>query len=140
MCRRNSGRLFSGRCCQVLLALRPDPDSSPSVNERAEGTLVSPTTASRVLVDLERREWVWIFTRGSGPHKERMLQPPTSHRAREKMRTLNLLSRQINSAGSFPVQGLDKSCTLIAHFVFHDGTALSLFAAVGRRANALECN
>jgi hypothetical protein len=71
---RTQRSLFAGRRAQVLLALLQEPQSWRGVNELAKKVFVSPATVSQVLVDLESREWV--STRGTGPHKERMLRQP----------------------------------------------------------------
>ena len=60
--------LFSGRCAQVLHALL--------VKELAQRAMVSPATASQVLTELERFDW--LVSRGQGPSKERFLQEPAA--------------------------------------------------------------
>lgn len=71
---RATGAIFSGRRSQVLLALLQSPHSWSSVKELSGKAFVSTATVSQVLADLEKREWV--FSKGSGPHKERQLQDP----------------------------------------------------------------
>jgi hypothetical protein len=73
---RATGAIFSGRRSQVLLALLQAPRSWISVKELSDKAFVSTATASQVLADLEKREWV--LSRGSGPHKERQVQDPRS--------------------------------------------------------------
>jgi hypothetical protein len=68
---RALGSIFHGRKAQVLLALFDRRDAWVSVNEIADASLVSPSTTSQTLTDLERRDWMQV--RGSGPSKERRL-------------------------------------------------------------------
>lgn len=71
---RSIRSLFSGRRAQVLHALLMRNDEWFGVKELAEQTLVSPTTASQVLTELERFDWV--ESRGQGPTKKRHLREP----------------------------------------------------------------
>ena len=66
--------LFSGRRAQVLHALLMRHGEWFGVKEIAEQTRVSPATASQVLMELERFDWV--VSRGQGPTKERHLREP----------------------------------------------------------------
>ena len=66
--------LFSGRRAQVLHALLMRRGKWLGVKEIAEQALVSPATASQVLAELERSDWV--ISRGKGPAKERNLREP----------------------------------------------------------------
>lgn len=66
--------LFSGRRAQVLHMLLMRYGKWFGVKETAELARVSPTTASQVLTELERFDWV--VSRGQGPAKERILQEP----------------------------------------------------------------
>ena len=66
--------LFSGRRSRVLHALLMRPGEWIGVKELAELAFVSPATASQVLKELERFDWV--DTRGLGPTKKRFLREP----------------------------------------------------------------
>ncbi len=66
--------LFSGRRAQVLHMLLMRPGEWFGVKEVAEQAWVSPATASQVLSELERYDWV--VSRGQGPTKERKLREP----------------------------------------------------------------
>ena len=66
--------LFSGRRAQVLHALLMRHGKWFGVKETAEQARVSPATASQVLTELERFDWV--VPRGQGPTKERHLREP----------------------------------------------------------------
>ncbi len=66
--------LFLGRRAQVLHALLMRHGKWFGVKEIAEQALVSPATASQVLTELERFDWV--VSRGKGPTKERNLREP----------------------------------------------------------------
>lgn len=68
--------LFSGRRAQVLLALLVRPKEWFGVTHLAERALVSPATASQVISELERLEW--LDSRGQGPGKERVLKEPAA--------------------------------------------------------------
>jgi hypothetical protein len=68
--------LFSGRRAQVLHALLVDHQNWFSVLELAKRAMVSPATASQVLTELERFDW--MVARGQGPSKERNLHEPTA--------------------------------------------------------------
>lgn len=66
--------LFSGRRAQVLHTLLMRHGEWFGVKEIAEQARVSPATASQLLKELERFDWV--VERGKGPGKERKLQEP----------------------------------------------------------------
>ena len=66
--------LFSGRRAQVLHAVLMRNREWFGVKEIANRARVSPATASQVLTELERFDWV--VSRGQGPGKERHLQEP----------------------------------------------------------------
>lgn len=66
--------LFSGRRAQVLHTLLVRHQHWFGGQELAAQALVSPATASQVLTELERLEWV--DSRGQGPNKERRLSEP----------------------------------------------------------------
>jgi hypothetical protein len=68
--------LFSGRRAQVLQALLVQHDNWFGVKTLAAQAMVSPATASQVLTELERFEW--LASRGQGPSKERHLREPTT--------------------------------------------------------------
>lgn len=68
--------LFSGRRTQVLHALLVQHEHWFGVRELATLAMVSPATASQVLVELERLDWV--ESRGQGPGKQRHLQDPAA--------------------------------------------------------------
>lgn len=68
--------LFSGRRAQVLHALLIQHQDWFGVKELAQQALVSPATASQVLTELERFDWV--VSRGQGPSKERHLREPAA--------------------------------------------------------------
>ena len=68
--------LFSGRRAQVLHTLLMRPLHWFSVKELAEQALVSPATASQVLTELNRFDW--LISRGQGPNKERHLKEPAA--------------------------------------------------------------
>ena len=68
--------LFSGRRAQVLHALLVHHGEWYQVKELADHARVSPATASQVLSELERYEWV--VSRGLGPGKERNLIEPAA--------------------------------------------------------------
>lgn len=70
------GSLFSERRAQVLHALLIHPRDWTGVKKLAEQAQVSPATASQVLTELERFEWV--ASRGQGPGKERHLKEPAA--------------------------------------------------------------
>ena len=71
---RSIRSLFSGRRAQVLYAVLMRHGAWFGVKEIAEQARVSPATASQVLTELERFDWV--VSRGQGPSKERHLQEP----------------------------------------------------------------
>jgi hypothetical protein len=66
--------LFSGRRAQVLHALLVQHQDWFGVTELAQQAMVSPATASQVLTELERFDW--LVARGQGPSKERHLREP----------------------------------------------------------------
>ena len=66
--------LFYGRRAQVLHALLMRHGEWFGVKETAEQARVSPATASQVLTELEKFDWV--VSRGQGPTKERHLREP----------------------------------------------------------------
>lgn len=66
--------LFSGRRAQVLHALLNHPQDWFGVTEVADRAQVAPSTASDVLGELERFDW--LESRGQGPGKERHLREP----------------------------------------------------------------
>lgn len=68
--------LFSGRRAQVLHTLLVRHQDWFGVKELAEQALVSPATASQVLTELERFDW--LVSRGQGPSKERHLREPAA--------------------------------------------------------------
>lgn len=68
--------LFSGRRAQVLHTLLVRHQAWFGVKELAEQALVSPATASQVLTELERFDW--LTSRGQGPSKERHLREPAA--------------------------------------------------------------
>ena len=66
--------LFSGRRAQVLYALLINHEEWFGVTQVAERAQVAPSTASDVLSELERFDW--LVSRGQGPGKERHLREP----------------------------------------------------------------
>jgi hypothetical protein len=66
--------LFSGRRAQVLHALLVRHQDWFGVTEVAERAQVAPSTASDVLSQLDRFDW--LVSRGQGPRKERHLREP----------------------------------------------------------------
>ncbi len=66
--------LFAGRRAQVLHAMLIRREGPFEVTTLADEAMVSPATASQVLQELERFEWV--VSRGRGPKKLRYLQEP----------------------------------------------------------------
>ena len=68
--------LFSGRRAQVLHTLLMRHQDWFGGKELAEQALVSPATASQVLTELERFDW--LVSRGQGPSKERHLREPAA--------------------------------------------------------------
>ncbi len=73
--RRKLTTIFRGSKALVLHAVFAKHGDWVSVKEVAEMSGVSPATASQVLGELERRDWV--EARGSGPAKMRRLIEPT---------------------------------------------------------------
>jgi len=68
--------LFSGRRAQVLHALLVRHREWFSVKDIAKLVQVAPSTASEVLSELDRFEW--LTSRGRGPMKERHLREPAA--------------------------------------------------------------
>ncbi|WP_045764464.1 hypothetical protein [Xanthomonas albilineans] len=68
--------LFTGRRAQVLHALLVQHQNWFGVTELAQQAMVSPATASQVLTELERFDW--LEARGQGPSKERHLREPAA--------------------------------------------------------------
>ena len=68
--------LFSGRRAQVLHALLVKHLDWFGVTELALEAMVSPATASQVLTEVERFDW--LVSRGQGPSKERHLREPAA--------------------------------------------------------------
>lgn len=66
--------LYAGRRAQVLHALLVHHKNWFGVTELAKQATVSPATASQVLTELERFDW--LVVRGQGPGKERHLRAP----------------------------------------------------------------
>lgn len=66
--------LFSGRRAQVLHTLLVRHKEWFGGKELADQAMVSPATASQVLTELDRFDW--LDTRGQGPSKERHLREP----------------------------------------------------------------
>jgi len=77
--------LYSGRRAQVLHALLNQHDAWVSVKDLAEQARVSPATASQVLTELERLDW--LESEGQGPTKKR--------RPREAAALLDAWSQQV---------------------------------------------
>lgn len=68
--------LFTGRRAQVLHTLLVQHQDWFGVTALAKQAMVSPATASQVLTELERFDW--LVSRGQGPSKERHLREPTA--------------------------------------------------------------
>ncbi len=68
--------LFSGRRAQVLYALLVNHEEWFGVTGVAERAQVAPSTASGVLSELDRFDW--LVSRGQGPSKERHLREPSA--------------------------------------------------------------
>lgn len=68
--------LFTGRRAQVLHALLVQHQNWFGVTALAQQAMVSPATASQVLAELERFDWLAV--RGQGPSKERHLREPAA--------------------------------------------------------------
>jgi hypothetical protein len=125
--------LFSGRRAQVLHTLLVRHQNWFGVKELAEQSQVSPATASQVLTELERFDW--LASRGQGPSKERRLTEPGA--------LLDAWAKQLASIRS-PVQRRYflpsmKADTLVQHIgeVFASqevGYAISFEAAAQRYA------
>jgi len=68
--------LFAGRRTQVLHTMLIQHQNWFGVTELAQQALVSPATASQVLTELDRFDW--LEARGQGPNKERHLREPAA--------------------------------------------------------------
>ncbi len=68
--------IFSGRRAQVLYALLINHEEWFGVTEVAGRAQVAPSTASNVLSELERFDW--LVSRGQGPSKKRHLREPSA--------------------------------------------------------------
>jgi DNA-binding transcriptional regulator YhcF (GntR family) len=68
--------LYSGRRAQILHALLNQHDAWVGVKALAEQAHVSPATASQVLTELERFDW--LDSEGQGPTKKRRLREPAA--------------------------------------------------------------
>jgi len=73
---RSMRSLFTGRRAQVLHGLLVRHQDWFGVKDLAEQTLVSPATASQVLTEMERFDW--LESRGQGPSKQRHLREPAA--------------------------------------------------------------
>ncbi|MCG3170613.1 MAG: hypothetical protein CALGDGBN_02180 [Pseudomonadales bacterium] len=73
---RSIRSLFTGRRAQVLHGLLIRHQDWLGVKDLAELTLVSPATASQVLSEVERLDW--LESRGQGPGKQRHLREPAA--------------------------------------------------------------
>lgn len=71
---KSTRSLFSRRRAQVLYALLVNHEKWFGVTEVAAQAQVAPSTASDVLSELERFDW--LVSRGQGPSKERHLREP----------------------------------------------------------------
>ena len=71
---RTNRALFSGKRSQVVHALLKKPNQWLGVKGLAQEALVSSATASQVLTELDKFDW--LSSQGSGPHKERKLVEP----------------------------------------------------------------
>jgi len=86
--------LFTGRRAQVLHALLVRNQKWFGVTELAQQATVSPATASQVLTELERFDW--LVVRGQGPSKERHLREPAA--------LLDAWAKQLATTRSSPVR------------------------------------
>lgn len=68
--------LFSGRRAQVLHVLLVHQEDWFGVTDIAEQAQVAPSTASDVMSELDRLDW--LASRGQGPSKERHLREPAA--------------------------------------------------------------
>jgi len=73
---KSARSLFSGRRAQVLHALLMQHRDWFGVKDVADRAMVSPSTASQVMTELDRFDWV--KSRGQGPTKERQLIEPAA--------------------------------------------------------------
>ncbi len=73
---RSARALFSGRRAQVLHTLLLQHQDWFGVTGLAQQAMVSPATASQVLTELERFDW--LEARGQDPTKERHLREPAA--------------------------------------------------------------
>jgi hypothetical protein len=71
---RSIRSLFTGQRAQAMHVLLNRPGDWIAGNLLAQEAHVSPATASQVLTELERLDWV--TARGQGPHKERSVKDP----------------------------------------------------------------
>lgn len=111
---RSLNNLFVGSRAQALHAVWTFKDQWFGVHELAERAFVSPTTASQVLIELERREWV--NSKGAGPSKERMLSSPralldewSSYVASIKPKPLRLYYMRMANVDE-AIQEIDRIC------------------------------
>jgi hypothetical protein len=86
---KSTRALFSGRRAQVLHALLARHEAWFGVTDLARQAMTSPATASQVLTELERFDW--LQARGQGPNKERRLHAPKA--------LLDAWARQLAAAG-----------------------------------------
>ena len=91
---RSIRSVFSGRRAQVLHAVLLRNREWFGVKDIADQAQVSPATASQVLTELEKFEWV--VSRGQGPAKERHLQQPGA--------LLDAWVNQLKVMGPLPMQ------------------------------------
>jgi hypothetical protein len=77
--------LFAGRRAQAIHALLVQREQWMGVKDLAAVSLVSPATASEVLTELEKFDW--IDTRGQGPNKEHPPCAATSYQVRRPTRS-----------------------------------------------------
>lgn len=87
--RKTVGTLFAGRRAQVMHTLLMHRDEWFGVTALAKLAQVSPATASEVLRETERFDWLEV--RGQGPSKERKLVQPAA--------LLDTWAKQVKPAG-----------------------------------------
>ena len=108
---RSLRSLFSRRRAQVVHALLTRPRNWFGVIPLAKRAGVSPATASQVLTELERLDW--MVSRGRGPNKERYLNEPAAlldEWAKQLGVGLKLTSQAARPyADSIPSSGTDTS-------------------------------
>lgn len=73
---KSARSLFSGRRAQVLHTLLMRPREWFGVKKVADQAMVSASTTSQVMTELDRFDWV--RSRGQGPSKERQLSEPAA--------------------------------------------------------------